>query len=160
MRASERIKYDGDDYFHVLTDDDFRQKFREGIDCSAQVLAEVADDIFITEEEAYRMASCFGAGMLVGGTCGAITGCLLAIGIKHGNYELNDFEQKGIVNSKRIEFVTRFKEIYGGRTTCTELLGVDLMDPDKRKVAREDGTIDKKCPYLIRTGLEILKDVL
>ena len=47
----------------MLTDEYVTQKFREGIDCSMMVLAEVADDIGITKDGAYRMASCFGAGM-------------------------------------------------------------------------------------------------
>ncbi|MCL2712450.1 MAG: C-GCAxxG-C-C family protein [Methanomassiliicoccaceae archaeon] len=145
----------------MLTDEDFRKRFREGMDCSMQALAEIADDIYITEEEAYKLASCFGAGMLIsGGACGAITGPLIALGMKYGNCEPNDFEQKAIVNSKRIEFVTRVKEAFGGCTSCKDLLGVDLMDPETRKIAREDGTIERRCPGLIRISIEILKDIL
>ena len=144
----------------MLTDEDFRRKFREGMDCSAQILAQVAEDLFITEEEAYRMGSCFGAGMLLGSTCGAITGAFIAIGIKHGNYEPNDIEQKSIVNNKRMEFIKRFKEVYDGKTTCPGLLKLDLIDPEKRKVAREDGTIERACPQFIRTALKILEDIL
>ena len=130
------------------------------MDCSMQALAEVADDLYITKEEAYKMASCFGAGMLCGGTCGTISGCFIAIGILHGNSEPNDFEQKAIVNSKRIEFITKFKERFNGKTTCMDFLGVDLTDPEKRKIAREDGTIERTCPQIIRAGLEILRSVL
>jgi len=144
----------------MLTDEDFRRKFREGMDCSMQMLALASEELYITEEEAYKIGACFGAGMLCGGTCGAITGALMAIGIKHGNYEPNDVEQKSIVNNKRVEFIRRFREAYDGRTTCPDLLGVDLVDPDKRKLAREDGTIERACPGFIRTALAILEELL
>ncbi|MDR0198185.1 MAG: C-GCAxxG-C-C family protein, partial [Methanomassiliicoccaceae archaeon] len=58
----------------MLTDEYVSQKFNEGIDCSMLVLAEFAEELGITRNEAYRMASCFGAGMLTGGVCGAVTG--------------------------------------------------------------------------------------
>ena len=145
---------------HMITDEEFRDKFRQGMDCSMQALADIAEDVFITEEEAYKLASCFGAGMLIsGGACGAITGPLIALGLRYGNCEPNDFEQKAIVNSKRIEFVTKVKEAFGGCVTCKELLGVDLMDPETRKIAREDGTIERRCPGLIRIAIAILRDM-
>ncbi|MCL2786601.1 MAG: C-GCAxxG-C-C family protein [Methanomassiliicoccaceae archaeon] len=125
-----------------------------------QVLGKVADALFITKEEAYRPGSCFGAGMLMGGACSAITGSFIAIGIKYGNYAPNDMDQKAIVNAKRMEFLKRFKEAYDGKVTCPELLKIDLMDPEKRKTAHDDGTIECACPNFIRTALKILKDLL
>jgi C_GCAxxG_C_C family probable redox protein len=143
----------------MLTDEYVSQKFREGIDCSMLVLAEAAADIGITRKEAYMTASCFGAGMLTGGVCGAVTGAFIAIGCKHGNHKLNDTAQKIAVISKRDSFVERFKEEHGS-VDCPVLLGADLRDPDQRQRARDSGAIDKKCPEFCRTAVRILKEML
>jgi C_GCAxxG_C_C family probable redox protein len=143
----------------MLTDEYVSQKFAEGIDCSMLVLAEFADVLGITESEAYRMGACFGAGMLVGGTCGAVTGALIAIGYRHGNDRLNDIAQKLTVTSKRDVFVEMFKEEHGS-TECPVLLGADLRDPEQRECARRSGAIDRECPKFCRTAVRILKELL
>jgi C_GCAxxG_C_C family probable redox protein len=143
----------------MLTDEYVQRKFREGIDCSMMVLAEFADDLNITVEDAYRTASCFGAGMFVGGVCGAVTGAFIAIGMRYGNFELNDTEQKNMVISKRDEFVRRFVEIHGS-VNCPELLSIDLRKPDQRQYARDNGLFDKECPKFCRTAVLLLEDIL
>ena len=143
----------------MLTDEYVLRKFGEGIDCSMMVLAEFADGLGITKDEAYRAASCFGAGMLLGGVCGAVTGAFIAIGLKHGNHELNDIVQKGIVIAKRDEFVKRFEEAHGS-VNCPVLLGADLRDAEQRQYARDNGIIDTECPKFCRTAVKILEDIL
>ena len=143
----------------MLTDDYVSRKFAEGIDCSMLVLAEVSEELGITKEEAYRVASCFGAGMLTGGVCGAVTGAFIALGHKHGNYELNDIAQKAIVISKRDELVERFTKIHGS-VNCPMILGADLRIPEERDLARKNGYMNKKCPAFCRTAAEILKELI
>ena len=143
----------------MLTDEYVLQKFGEGIDCSMMVLAEFADDLGITKDEAYRTASCFGSGMLLGSVCGAVTGAFIVIGMKHGNYGLNDLAQKGIVLSKRDEFVKRFGEEHGS-VNCPELLGADLRDMEQRQYAHDNHIIDTECPKFCRTAVRILNDIL
>jgi len=140
----------------MLTGTDIVQRFREGIDCSMIVLAEA--DIGMTKEDAYKAASCFGAGMFIGGACGAVTGALMAIGIKHGNHG-NDTSQKEIVLAKRSEFIRRFKDVHGS-TDCPVLLGADLRDEEQRRHARADGLIEKECPKFCITAMRILEEIL
>jgi C_GCAxxG_C_C family probable redox protein len=143
----------------MLTDEYVSKKFGEGIDCSMLVLAEFAEELGITREEAYRAASCFGAGMLTGGVCGAVTGAFIAIGYKHGNHKLNDHMQKMIVTSKRDEFVERFRKVHGS-VDCPAILGADLRVPKEQEYARSSGFIDSKCPAFCRTAAQILKEIL
>jgi len=143
----------------MLTDDYVIRKFGEGIDCSMMVLAEFADDLGITKDESYKIASCFGSGMLLGSVCGAVTGAFIVIGMKHGNCELNDLVQKSIVLSKRDEFVERFEKEHGS-VNCPVLLGADLRDDGQRQRARESGVIDTECPKFCRTAVRILKEIL
>ncbi|MCL2711875.1 MAG: C-GCAxxG-C-C family protein [Methanomassiliicoccaceae archaeon] len=143
----------------MLTKDDVLQKFDEGIDCSMQILASVADIIGISKEEAYRTASLFGAGMHTGGVCGAVTGAFIALGIRYGNHVLNDVEQKGIALSKRTEFIKRFEKEHGS-VNCPVLLGADIRDPEQLMRAHREGLIDKECPKFCITAERILKDML
>jgi C_GCAxxG_C_C family probable redox protein len=143
----------------MLTDEYVQQKFREGIDCSMMVLAEFAEDLGITAEDAYRIASCFGAGMFTGGVCGAVTGAFIAIGMRYGNYELNDTERKNTALSKRDELVRKFTEAHGS-VDCPVLLGMDIRDPDQRQYARDSGLFDTECPKFCRTAAALLKDIM
>jgi C_GCAxxG_C_C family probable redox protein len=143
----------------MLTDGYVSQKFSEGIDCSMLVLAEFSDELGISKEEAHRIASCFGAGMLTGGVCGAVTGAFIALGYKHGNCVVNDILQKTIVMSKRDEFVARFTEIHGS-VDCPILLGADLRIPEERLTAHRNGWMDTKCPQFCRTAVKLLKEIL
>ena len=143
----------------MLTEEYVLKKFSEGIDCSMIVLSCVADNIGITREEAYRFASFFGAGMNTGGVCGAVTGAFIALGIKHGNSEINDMPQKGIALMKRAEFIERFEEIHGS-VNCPVLLGADIRDQEQLLYAHTEGLIDKRCPKFCITAESILKDML
>jgi C_GCAxxG_C_C family probable redox protein len=97
--------------------------------------------------------------MLTGGVCGAVTGALIAIGLKHGNHELNDPAQKMVVTSKRDELVERFTKMHGS-VDCPVILGADLRIPKEQQYARSSGFIDSKCPAFCRTAAEILKEIL
>ncbi|MCL2785720.1 MAG: C-GCAxxG-C-C family protein [Methanomassiliicoccaceae archaeon] len=143
----------------MLTEEYVAQKFREGIDCSMLVLAEVADVLGLTKEEAYKVASCFGAGMYVGGPCGAVTGAFIAIGMKHGNYELNDTIQKHTVLSRRKKFIKRFEKAHGS-VYCPALLGADLRDEEQRLYVHKSEIIAKRCPKFCLTAVDILRDML
>ena len=143
----------------MLTKEDVVQKLKEGIDCSMVVLAAAADDVGITKDMAYKIASCFGAGMSVGGVCGAVTGSLMAIGIKHGNSKENDIAQKEILMSKRTEFLDKFKKVHGS-VNCPVLLGANLRDAEQRFYAHKNGTIENECPKFCMTAVQLLKEIL
>ena len=49
--------------------------------CAQSVLLPFAPDAGMSEEDALRMAANFGGGMQMGGTCGAFTGGMMALGL-------------------------------------------------------------------------------
>ena len=53
--------------------------FEDHLHCSQSVLAAFAEECGITEEQAFRLGSCFGSGMRKGNVCGACTGALMVI---------------------------------------------------------------------------------
>ena len=49
--------------------------------CAQSVLLPFAEDLGLSEEKAFQIASHFGGGMKMGSVCGAVTGALMALGL-------------------------------------------------------------------------------
>lgn len=49
--------------------------------CAQSVLVTFAQEMGLTEQQAYDLGSHFGSGMRHGGTCGALTGALMVLGM-------------------------------------------------------------------------------
>ena len=135
------------------------EQFMKGFDCSQVVLAECADKLGISREEANRAAAAFGGGMGIGATCGAVVGAMIALGMKYGHFYENDMTQKDIMNSKRAEFIAAFDEKYGS-CACRELLGHDLSVPGEFEKVLEEGLLFDFCPQVVTDTLKILEDLL
>lgn len=127
------------------------QVFLRGGNCAQCVLGQYADALGYDREETDRVAACFGGGMLMGHTCGAVTGALMTIGL--AGEDGKDSE------AKAAEFEKRFRERFGS-CTCRELLGYDLSDPEQQVAARASGKMIDLCPQLVLGALEILDDIL
>ena len=77
-----------------MTQEEIRELFIQGIDCSQVVTGRFADRMGMEEDDAKKMSSCFGGGMMCGETCGAVTGALMVIGMTFGHSRKGDQEQK------------------------------------------------------------------
>ena len=145
----------------MKTEDQIAKDFGCGYDCSMQVLAELAPDVGLTEEQGLRLAACLGVGAMKGQFCGAVSGALIAIGYKYGNTERNDMAAKGVCLAKREEFYQRFEKEFGG-FTCPELMKLDLRKPEDAAKAKERNLISTFCPkvcsFAIMTARDILKE--
>ena len=135
------------------------EQFMKGFDCSQVVLAECADILGISREEASRMSAAFGGGMGIGETCGAVIGAMIALGMKYGHFSEEDMSQKDVMNSKRAEFIAKFTEKYGS-CSCRNLLGHDLSVPGEFEIVLEEGLLFDFCPQVASDTLKILEEVL
>ena len=124
-----------------------------------QVLADLAPEIGLTEEQGLKLASCLGVGAGQGSMCGAVAGALIAIGYRYGNSEPNDMAAKGICMAKRAEFYQRFQDEFGG-ITCPAIMGYDLRKPEEAKIAREKGLFKTLCPRACRFAVITATDIL
>ena len=69
--------------------------FKEGFSCSQAVAAAFAEDQGLPVETALRLSQGFGGGMArLAETCGAVTGAIMIIGLKHGRIRAKDDEAK------------------------------------------------------------------
>jgi C_GCAxxG_C_C family probable redox protein len=134
--------------------------FREGFNCSQAILSTWSGEFDLERETALRAASAFGGGMAgLGEVCGAVTGALMVIGLKHGQTEAKDKETKEKNYARVHDFTGRFRSRHSS-LLCRELLGCDLTTPEAREMAKQKGLFTERCPRFVRDAAEILEDVL
>jgi C_GCAxxG_C_C family probable redox protein len=134
--------------------------FGQGFSCSQAVLAAYGERFGLAREMAFRLADGFGGGMGgLGKTCGAVTGAMLVIGLAYGRARADDSRAKLVTNRAIQQLVSRFEARHGS-VACRDLLGCDIDTPDKRQIARERGLFTTLCPALVRSGAELLDELL
>ena len=134
--------------------------FGEGFNCSQSLCTAFAEEIGVDRDSALKIAAGFGGGMgRMAGTCGAVTGAFLVIGLKYGRIKAEDIEAKEKTYEFVLEFVKRFKSL-NGSINCTELLGYDLGSPEGMKLAEEKELFTTVCPKLVQNAAEIIEQIL
>jgi len=137
-----------------------RTCFNSGYSCSQAVIAAFADDFGLDSDMALRIAGGFGGGMGgTGGTCGALSGAVMAIGLKYRGTGPAPSEEREITYAKVKEAVHRFESVNGARN-CRDILGVPIDSPENAQYAREQGLYDKYCPDCVRNAVIILEEIL
>jgi len=134
--------------------------FRDGFNCAQSVLSPFAADLNLDTETALKISSGFGGGMArMQDTCGAVTGAIMAIGFKYGNYRKGDDAAKE--NAYRLirQFSGEFKTL-NKTLMCKDLLGIDLTDKEEQKKAKEAGLFVKVCEKCITDSVTILERIL
>lgn len=134
--------------------------FREGFSCSQAVTAVFAEEHGLAVETALRLSQGFGGGMArLAGTCGAVTGAVLVIGLKHGRTRAGDDAAKERTYALVQELVRRFRARHGS-LDCRDLLGCDIGTPEGRKRSDDAKLHEHLCPLLVGSAVDILEDVL
>ncbi|MDO4834802.1 MAG: C-GCAxxG-C-C family protein [Bacillota bacterium] len=143
-----------------LENDAVFDNFGQGINCCMQVFSAVAEEIGFSEAEAKKIGAGFGGGMGLGGTCGCVTGALMAIGCKYGNFEPGQTEEMELFNGKKKEFLDEFRAQVGD-TQCIELLGgLNPAVPEQKAQIVEKGLMKTICAPAVCTTVEILEEIL
>ncbi len=134
--------------------------FSEGFSCSQSVLIAFAEDFGLERELALRVAGAFGGGMgRSAQTCGAATGALIALGLKHGKIQAEDNATREKCYALAAEFLQKFKAQNNG-LSCPELLGFDIGTPEGRVQAQQTQRSATLCPHLVRSAVVLMEQVL
>lgn len=136
-----------------------KQYFEQKYHCSQAVLADFAEELGLTEEQALKLGGCFGGGMCRGEVCGACTGALMALGLKFGQSDILDIESRKKANDVTVEFLDMFKQ-ENGSYMCKELLGCDLATDEGKKYAIENHLFTKFCPKMVESATIITEKLL
>lgn len=114
----------------------------------------------LDREKALRVAGAFGAGMArTGATCGAVTGGLMVIGLKHAKIRPDDDGPRELAYALAQEFMDVFQE-RNGSLLCRTLLGADVSTPEGMVAVREGNLFATVCPRFVSSAAEILEGLL
>ena len=94
-----------------------------------------------------------------GELCGAVSGALMLIGLKYGQYKDNDIESKEKTIKKINEYLQKFKNEYGS-IICRDLLKYDISIKEEALKAKESGIFKTLCPVLVKGSVEIVEKIL
>ena len=134
--------------------------FKDGFNCSQSVLTVFAEEYGLSRESALKVAAGFGGGLgRLGETCGAVSGALMVIGLKHGTVRADDKESRQKTYDLVKEFVRRFKEL-NQTILCRELLECDLSTPEGFKRAIEQKLIATRCPKFVSDAAALVDMIL
>jgi C_GCAxxG_C_C family probable redox protein len=140
--------------------DDAVACFGRGFNCAQSVLYAFCEEYGMSREEALKVSCAFGAGMgRMAETCGAVSGALMAIGLKYGMYREGDQAAKEKTYALAQEFARRFRE-RNSTTVCRELLGCDIGTPEGMNEFKEKGLHSALCTKFVRDAAEIASDIL
>lgn len=139
--------------------DKAKELFEQKYHCSQAVLAAFADELGITEKQALKIGGCFGGGMCKGEVCGACTGALMVLGLKYGQFEIDDLDSRLKTNDVTVRFLELFRD-ENGSYLCKELLGCDLATQEGKAYAREHNLFVDYCPQLVVSAVKIAEQLL
>ncbi|HET9552745.1 MAG TPA: C-GCAxxG-C-C family protein [Anaeromyxobacteraceae bacterium] len=135
--------------------------FRQQLNCSQAVFAAYRQEEVLDEATALRLATVFGAGGAGTGSgrCGAVSGALLAISLKHGRKDVASAEARTRTYELARRFTAEF-EARNGSCTCQEILGINIGTAEGYEQARGLGLFETRCAEAVRSAAEILDRLL
>ncbi len=136
-----------------------RALFEQGANCAQAVFVVFAEEMGLSRETALCLSSPLGGGMgRLREVCGAVSGMLMAAGLKYGYADLNDREAKKRTYRITQDLVGQFRR-ENGSIICRELLGPAGRDTSPEPTARTPEFYKKRpCPDLIERAAAILEN--
>jgi C_GCAxxG_C_C family probable redox protein len=136
------------------------KQFEKGYSCAPSVLSTYSEQFGLGKELALKIACGFGGGIgRTGRTCGAVTGAVMVIGLKHGQASVDDEEPRQATHKLVKEFIDKFTALHGS-VECRELIGYDLSNPAEFELARESSIVEEKCRGFVYDAACMLEDIL
>ena len=131
--------------------------FLGGYNCAQSVLLTIASHDRVKNTLIPKIATGFGSGIgRCGSVCGALTGGVMAIGMRYGTNKPSQKERAKCYELTQKLFA-KFKERHGV-ILCKVLIGYDLSKPEEADKARDEKVFEKKCPDFIRTVVQTMMD--
>lgn len=110
--------------------------FASGLYCAESVVLAFADALGVESELLPKVATAFCSGMgRMCGTCGALTGAIMGVGLALGRSEVSQSVQPSYTATQRL--IREFEREFGSRD-CHVLLGCDLNTPEGQATFREN----------------------
>jgi len=128
--------------------------FNNNRNCAQSVIGAYAEQYNLDKETLYKLASAFGGGMgHSNGVCGAISGGLMVLGLKHNEKQFDKETTYAQTRHLMDEFIKR-----NGTRDCEKLIGVDLMTEEGKKNFQSEGIKKKVCEKCIADVIDIIEN--
>jgi C_GCAxxG_C_C family probable redox protein len=131
------------------------QRFEGGFNCAQSVLLTLYEHLEPEgkSELIPKIAAGFGGGIgRCGSVCGALTGSIMAVGIKYApNEEGAEKRAKAYANARAL--YQQFEK-QQGTVFCRDLIKYDLSNPQELAKARQEKAFEKVCAKLIKSAVE------
>lgn len=134
--------------------------FLKGYNCAQSILYAFSGESGLPDDTALKISSGLGAGMgLKGEVCGAVTGGIMVLGMRHGWVANDDRTAKEITYFKTQELMNQFA-LKHGSCICRDLLnGCDLTTDEGQRFFKENDYLDKICNKCVQSVVEILEQI-
>ena len=138
-----------------------QQLFREGYNCAQSVFAAYADLFGMDTKTALKMSSAMGGGIgRMREVCGAVSAMAMLAGLKEGNDDPENEEQKAHIYELVRHMAALFKE-QQNTIICRELLGIEGMEESAKPSQRTpEFYASRPCGRIIACAAEIIEEVL
>jgi len=137
--------------------EDARHYLSLGYNCGQAILAVFARDNGLPVETALRLSYNLGGGCAFqGGLCGSLSAAFLIYGLHFGSDQPNDELAEEVVYQLSRQHTSEFLDLFGA-TTCNDLLGYDIRNPDDFAKIMEDKLFQLKCSRYIMESVRILE---
>jgi C_GCAxxG_C_C family probable redox protein len=132
------------------------EQLGRGLYCAEAVVATFARRHGLDADALQAMATGFCSGMgRTGGTCGALTGATMALGLTLGRRESSDSVEPAFAAVQAL--VSRFAEEFGA-TGCKELLGCDGATPEGRLYFK-DHQLWRRCRVFTARAADLCNEI-
>jgi len=137
------------------------ETFRNGYNCAQSVLTVFAVELGMNKDLGLKLANPFGAGIAyMQETCGAVSGALMAIGLKYGKGENGTAEDKERAFDMSRHFLAEFKKLHG-TTCCRELLdGINMSTPEGMEKMKELEWFRLRCANYVQDAVRLADQIV
>jgi C_GCAxxG_C_C family probable redox protein len=135
--------------------------FQKQFNCSQSVFTAYRQHAVLDEANALKLSTIFGAGVACTGkgSCGAVSGALMAISMHHGRGDLESTAAKGKTYLLGQQLLAQFKERMGA-SDCEAILGINIGTPENLAKAKDQKLFETRCVEAVKTACEILDHIL
>jgi C_GCAxxG_C_C family probable redox protein len=136
-----------------------KELFLEGNNCAQSVVLSFAEDYGYSKELAQKISAGFGGGMGKGqGTCGAVTGAIMVLGIMEGEKASDNNELKSGTYSSVKDLVKKFTDEFKS-SSCRDLTACDFNTDSGNEKFKNEGVMEKICAPCVKRAVEIVEQL-
>ncbi len=134
--------------------------FLKGNNCAQSVVLSFAKDYGYSKELALKIAAGFGGGMgRTQGTCGAVSGAIMVLGIMEGEKASDNNELKSGSYKSVKELTERFTAEFK-TSNCRELTGCDFNSDEGNEKFKNEEVMQKVCAPCVERAVEIVEQLM